>query len=62
VNSPRQGGTWPEESSGITGLSGRDEVEMNRCLAFSCPDGVVVADCDGVVHLLRLPAGTRCFA
>ena len=51
-----------EESSGITGLSGRDEVEMNRCLALSCPDGDVVADCDGVVHLLRLPAGTRCSA
>ncbi len=38
-----------EESSGITGLSERDEVEMFRSLALSCPDGVVVADSDGVV-------------
>lgn len=28
---------------------------MFRSLALSCPDGVVVADSDGVVHLLRLP-------
>jgi len=30
-------------------LSERDEVEMFRSLALSCPDGVVVADSDGVV-------------